>query len=249
MQEPELCVDWVPSESIVQLKARHVLPVVLSVATLGTGLFTCRLAASRAVLHLGNADRMMRMDKYDLARSSLLRARKWDILSASREEIDKKMAACGVLENAEWGTEMHGLRIGVTVDKQVISAGEPFLLEAILQNVSGKKMVLQGGAYFLLGHFWCPVDMSSHSRSRRVNEQREVALGDREFLMWRGDLSKLGWDSQESSIWPRRDMYSVVAPGERRLVLEFQMGTHGDAHVRSNETDITISEPSPSSIR
>ena len=159
-----------------------------------------------------------------------------------------------------WGQSAFGLRSSISVEKQNILKGEPFIVSVKIENISGAKVDLQGIAAFDLsasskgsrgsapafGSYWCPVHLGDKNPDgktglilgtpSRLELQKGASL---DFVM---DLTRHGWDQSISSYWPARVFDTVVIPGKYLLRLDIQVGAGTNpGWIRSNEVTIVYS--------
>jgi len=136
-----------------------------------------------------------------------------------------------------WGETTYGLRCTIDVDKPTISKSDSLVVVVQLQNVSDKQINRKCIAAFTMADCWCPVDLPG----KNVNPRELIFLEPGKFINFQADLSKLGWDRNESSIWPSRAFHQIVPSGNHEFQLQFELlGSAEPQWVRSNAVAITI---------
>jgi hypothetical protein len=135
-----------------------------------------------------------------------------------------------------WGETAYGLRCAIEVEKPMISKSDSLIVVIRLQNVSGKRIDQNCLAAFSMAGCWCPVDLTGSNL--RLCEK--ISLEPDQIIEFKADLSTLGWDRQESSIWPVRQFHQVVPSGNHELRLDFELPGSEPRWVRSNTVTITL---------
>ena len=94
-----------------------------------------------------------------------------------------------------------------------------------MENTSEDRVDLKTIPSFTLNEmqYWCPVNVVGDDYNLTANARSDISLerGDQINLVI--DVSKLGWDSGVSSVWPSKNLYSVVPAGKYRLRLDVEI--------------------------
>ena len=152
-----------------------------------------------------------------------------------------------------WGETSNGIRCSIATEKTIWANGDPAIVSVILENVSDGKVDLETIPAFNLSNmqYWCPVNITGDDHSLPANARSTIFLEKGDQTNSKIDISKLGWDQGISSIWPSKDLYSVVPIGKYTLRLDIEIlvpTSNGSADgsksqwVRSNELILEISE-------
>ena len=91
--------------------------------------------------------------------------------------------------------------------------------------------------------YWCPVNVVGDDHSLPANARSEISLEKDAQINLMIDISTLGWDSGFSSVWPSKNLYSIVPSGGYSLRLDVEIVDDSEPQwIRSNE--IGVESPS-----
>ena len=145
----------------------------------------------------------------------------------------------------KWGEPSNGVRCSITVESKHWSNGGPAIVFVTVENVSEDKVDLKTIPAFTLNEmqYWCPVNIAGDDYSLPANARSNISLEKGAQINSVIDISKLGWDLGNSSIWPSRNLYSIVPAGKYRLCLDVEIVDGSEPQwIRSNETGVELSE-------
>jgi hypothetical protein len=144
-----------------------------------------------------------------------------------------------------WGEQSNGLRCSIATEKTIWSNGEPAMVSITVENISEGKVDLKTIPAFTLNEmqYWCPVDIAGDNYSLPANARSTISLEKGSQINSRIDISKLEWDQGISSIWPSKNLYSIVPTGKYKLRLDVEIVDGSESQwIRSNEVNVEISK-------
>ena len=143
------------------------------------------------------------------------------------------------------------IKCSLASDQTRWAKGNTAIISVTLTNLADNKIEMKTIPSFKIEKtagmsYWAPVDLMGQNQPLAANTRSTISLEKGASLNTKTDISKLGWDAGMSSIWPAKDMYSVVPAGEYKLTLEIQptgiTSPEISNNIRSNELSITIAE-------
>ena len=144
-----------------------------------------------------------------------------------------------------WGEPSNGIRCSITVESKHWSNGGPAIVSVTVENISEGKVELETIPAFTLNEmqYWCPVNIAGDDYSLPANACSNISLEKGAQINSVIDISKFGWDLGISSIWPSKNLYSIVQAGKYKLRLDVEIVYGSEPQwIRSNEISIEISE-------
>jgi len=145
------------------------------------------------------------------------------------------------ISNRSWGEPSNGLRCSIALEETHWSRGDPVLVSVVIENISGSRVNLKTIPAFTLDEtqYWCPVDIVGEDHTLPANARSTISLERGASINSRIDISRLGWDRGISSIWPARNLYSLVPLGRYRLCLDIEVvDGHESERIRSNKVEV-----------
>jgi hypothetical protein len=119
------------------------------------------------------------------------------------------------------------------------------MVSITVENISEGKVDLKTIPAFTLNEmqYWCPVDIAGDNYSLPANARSTISLEKGSQINSRIDISKLEWDQGISSIWPSKNLYSIVPTGKYKLRLDVEIVDGSESQwIRSNEVNVEISK-------
>jgi hypothetical protein len=144
-----------------------------------------------------------------------------------------------------WGEPSNGIRCSIIAETTHWSNGEPAIVSIAVENISEGKVDLKTIPAFTLNEmqYWCPVDIAGDDHSLPANARSNISLEKGAQINSKIDISKLKWDQGISSIWPSKNLYSIVPTGKYKLRLDIEVVDGSETQwIRSNEVSVEISE-------
>jgi hypothetical protein len=144
-----------------------------------------------------------------------------------------------------WGEPSNGIRCSIATERTIWSNGEPAMISITVENISESKVDLKTIPAFTLNdmQYWCPVDIAGDDHDLLANARSNISLEKGSQINSMIDISKLKWDLGISSIWPSKDLYSIVPTGKYKLRLDIEVVDGSESQwIRSNEVSVEISE-------
>jgi len=142
-----------------------------------------------------------------------------------------------------WGEPSNGLRCSIASERTIWSAEEPAMVSIAVENISNSKVDLKTIPAFTFNEmqYWCPVNITGDDHSLPANARSIISLEKGDQINLSIDISKLGWDHGFSSIWPSKNLYSIVPSGIYNLRLDIEIVNGNEPQwVRSNEVSLEI---------
>lgn len=130
------------------------------------------------------------------------------------------------------------IKCSIAIAKTRIVKGEAVPVNIKVKNISGKKVNLRLIPTFQLGNLWAPVDFKAGKRLL-ADTKMNLDLENDEEINSRIDIVKLGWDQTGSSIWPAKNLYSMVSSGKFKLFLDVYVD-NGNFSLRSNQIEVVL---------
>ena len=144
-----------------------------------------------------------------------------------------------------WGEPSNGIRCSIAVESKDWSSGDTVIVSVTVENMSEDKVDLNTIPAFTLNEmqYWCPVNIEGDDYNLPANARSNISLEKGAQISSVIDISMLGWDLGTSSIWPSKNLYSVVPAGKYRLRLGVEIVDGSEPQwIRSNEISVEISE-------
>jgi len=144
-----------------------------------------------------------------------------------------------------WGEPSNGIRCSIIVESKHWSNGGPAIVSVTVENISEGKVDLKTIPAFTLNEmqYWCPVNIAGDDYNLPANARSNISLEKGAQINSMIDISKLGWDLGISSIWPSKNLYSIVPAGKYKLRLDIEIVDGSEPQwIRSNEISVEISE-------
>ena len=170
-------------------------------------------------------------------------------LSVVLVTVIAEMSFCGCGEDdtqdssKEWGEPSGGIRCSIIVESKHWSNGDPAIVSVTVENISEDMVDLKTIPAFTLNErqYWCPVNIAGDDHNLPANACSKISLEKGAPINSVMDISKFGWDLGISSIWPSKDLYSIVPPGKYKLRLDVEIVYGSEPQwIRSNEISIEI---------
>jgi len=124
----------------------------------------------------------------------------------------------------------------IKIEKTCVVSGNHFFVDVIITNVSRHKIDVKTIPVFFIDgmKYWCPVEIVQSGKALSANTYSHIILKKGVSFTARMDLTKSGWDSCFCSVWPSKDLHSIVPPGHHELHLDIEM-VQERSHIRSNK--------------
>ena len=131
-----------------------------------------------------------------------------------------------------WGEISNGIRCSIVVESINWSNGDPAVVSVTVENASEGRADLKTIPAFTLNEmqYWCPVNVVGDDYNLPANARSEISLEKGAQINLVIDISKLGWDSGFSSVWPSKNLYSIVPVGKYSLRLALRQHLRRDLH-------------------
>ena len=146
-----------------------------------------------------------------------------------------------------WGEPSNGIRCSIIVETTQWLNDDPAIVSVTIENISKGSVDMKTIPAFTLNEmqYWCPVNIAVDDYSLPANARSIISLEKGAQINSRIDISKLEWDQGISSIWPSKNLYSIVPIGRYKLRLDIEIVEGNEPQwVHSNEVSVEISEKS-----
>lgn len=139
-------------------------------------------------------------------------------------------------------SQFRDIKCSIIVNKTSFFKNDVIPVTVKIENASNGKVEIGTIPAFVLAGLWAPVDIKV-GQALPANTKMTLSLEKGETLSSNIDISKLGWDQSTSSIWPARNLFSIVSSGKYKLFLDLEINVdNGLYRVRSNEVEVSINK-------
>ncbi len=116
-----------------------------------------------------------------------------------------------------WGDSASDIRCSIHLEYSKISRGNNAIVHIFIQNISNETVSILAIPSFDLGNHYicCPVDFDGNHLP--ANNRARLILGSNDVLEFSADLTRLTWGLGFLSIWPCKNIYSLIDNGEYNL--------------------------------